>query len=614
VLDVALGWQHSCALLDDATVRCWGRGSKGQLGDGTSEMRSRPAAVIARSGLVRGRSRRPREPVLRGVAQVVAGHDHSCARMKDGTVRCWGDNANGQGGAGPPFSVASPRRVKNLTGVVELASGPYYVCARRQRGGVHCWGANYAGKLAQRNRGKVSTHEQIRLKGLGRVARLALGESRACAVFKDGAVACWPAREFGANGPGHKPKVAVAVSGVTDAVDAVITRKGGCAIRRDGSVTCWGRTRFRGIGRDLAQIAIGRRTQCIRRRNGAMQCRGRRSASLFGVRKVVVGGTHSCAIVEPGRLMCWGATEYGQLGEGSAKVRPNPVRLRGISSAVGLAVGQASCAHLQGGAVRCWGPIGATLGKPRRGRYAAAPVSVDSLRGVVQIAVGGSRLLAALRADGTVLSWDPDRDRGRAPRPLLQLRDVQQVAVGRAHACARRKDGTLWCWGSDEYGVLGRGVPADGKSGTQPPAQVPGLPAVVDVALGEHHSCALGQKGRVRCWGMAEHGRLGNGVTKRHMGSGRPVLVKRLRDVVQLAAPSTGMHTCAVRKDRSVWCWGWNAYGEFGNLKKHRAHGVPVKAKGIHGVQQIATADTTTCGLFAGGQVKCWGGNGCDRR
>jgi alpha-tubulin suppressor-like RCC1 family protein len=191
----------------------------------------------------------------------------------------------------------------------------------------------------------------------------------------------------------------------------------------------------------------------------------------------------------------------------------------------------------------------------------------------------------------------------------LQLRDVQQVAVGRAHACARRKDGTLWCWGSDEYGVLGRGVPADGKSGTQPPAQVPGLPAVVDVALGEHHSCALGQKGRVRCWGMAEHGRLGNGVTKRHMGSGRPVLVKRLRDVVQLAAPSTGMHTCAVRKDRSVWCWGWNAYGEFGNLKKHRAHGVPVKAKGIHGVQQIATADTTTCGLFAGGQVKCWGGN-----
>jgi alpha-tubulin suppressor-like RCC1 family protein len=84
------GFAHTCALLEDRTVRCWGSNLSGQLGDGTTDARLNPVSVLA-SGTA-GAS----PVVLGGVTQIAAGDSHTCALLEDGTVRCWGRNVDGR--------------------------------------------------------------------------------------------------------------------------------------------------------------------------------------------------------------------------------------------------------------------------------------------------------------------------------------------------------------------------------------------------------------------------------------------------------------------------------------------------------------------------------------
>jgi hypothetical protein len=90
---ISTGWEHSCAVLADGTVRCWGANALGQLGDGTTTRRTTPVPV---SGIT-------------GAVAVTAGWwHHSCALLGDGTVRCWGDNQWGQLGNGTTTNSPSP--------------------------------------------------------------------------------------------------------------------------------------------------------------------------------------------------------------------------------------------------------------------------------------------------------------------------------------------------------------------------------------------------------------------------------------------------------------------------------------------------------------------------
>lgn len=144
VVDVGAGWQHACALLDDSTVRCWGRGDQGQIGDGMGELRRRPTPVIAVEGVMRGAAAArgsastPLAP-LRGAVSLGVGQDHACAALHDGTVRCWGKSSSGELGV-MRVSGWSPHTVPGVTGAVENTSGHYYNCARIKDGTVRCWG------------------------------------------------------------------------------------------------------------------------------------------------------------------------------------------------------------------------------------------------------------------------------------------------------------------------------------------------------------------------------------------------------------------------------------------------------------------------------------------
>jgi hypothetical protein len=109
VPQIAAGNRHTCALLSDGTVRCWGRGNDGRLGDGTTAARLNPVQVLA-SGTA------GTDPVvLGGVIQVSAGDFHTCALLSNGTVRCWGNGGQGRLGDGTTSRAVNP--------VVVLSSG-----------------------------------------------------------------------------------------------------------------------------------------------------------------------------------------------------------------------------------------------------------------------------------------------------------------------------------------------------------------------------------------------------------------------------------------------------------------------------------------------------------
>jgi alpha-tubulin suppressor-like RCC1 family protein len=131
---MVLSRTHACVLHRDATVSCWGFGSRGQLGDGKHGANHHLLEPTKVAGLDK-------------VAQVAVGDGFSCARLTDGTVRCWGDNVWGQLGLGDKRRRLEPTAVPGLENVRMVAAGTGHVCALGKDDALWCWGKNLDGQL-----------------------------------------------------------------------------------------------------------------------------------------------------------------------------------------------------------------------------------------------------------------------------------------------------------------------------------------------------------------------------------------------------------------------------------------------------------------------------------
>ena len=327
---VGAGGEYTCIRLPDGTVRCTGRNQFGQHGQGTLD----DSSVL--------------EPVsgITTATRVLTGDEYACALLGNGTVRCWGLGESGQRGDGT-FATFTPGDVPvavgGLTGAVALGAGYGHTCARLADGTMRCWGENREGQLGNGTTANPGTPHPVAVNGITGATAFTTGAYHTCALLGNGALRCWGRNgnaQLG-NGTYTNSSTPVPVSGITTAV--VVSGGGGhtCAVLSNGTVRCWGEN-------DFGQLGNG---------TTAASSTPVQVAGLAGAVNVSAGWRHSCALLADGTVRCWGQNEFGQLGDGTTTSRTTPVPVSGITGATAVTAGwwHHSCALLGDGRVKCWG-------------------------------------------------------------------------------------------------------------------------------------------------------------------------------------------------------------------------------------------------------------------
>lgn len=227
-------------------------------------------------------------------------------------------------------------------------------------------------------------------------------------------------------------------------------------------------------------------------------------------------------------------------------------------------------------------------------------VACSSIVGIQEVHRKGAKATSPDDDAGDELPPD-DGDAGQEPPKTNTHANVLMVVLGREHTCAKKPDGTVSCWGDDEYGQTGGGTVA--ASGSVPsPRAVQGISDAIDISAGDLHTCVVRKSGKVSCWGFNLTGQLGNGETSNIKAA--PVDVKNITNGFAVAAG--GSFTCVLRGSGSVACWGQNGSGQLGKGDNSDS-ATPVAVPGLTGVVSIAAGLSHVCAVKSTGAVVCWG-------
>lgn len=440
---LAAGRSHTCAVRDQA-LYCWGNNFHGQLGLGDTNFHQAVRAVAL--------------PGSGPVTSLAAGESHTCA-ARGNTLYCWGRNDRGQLGAESITRYATPQAI-SLPGegkVSALAIGVEgHTCAIRG-GTLYCWGLNDYGQLGSGDDVTYDLPQEIGMPGRGEISMIAAGLLHTCAIRGD-ALFCWGRNDFGELGQGDTAfhvgpqSVNLAGSGKLSAVSTGWLHT--CAIR-GSALFCWGRNSY-------GQLGLGNQEDFTTPQQVKLPAGGTLSA-------VSAGGMHTCAIRD-GALYCWGLNDYAQLGLGESGNRAMPQLVsswpdRGAEAVTAVSSGYYHTCAIRGGKLYCWGAsiygqlgLGQTL-------ESATPKQVNLPgSGAVQSVSTIADHTCAIRG-GKLYCWGKN-DYGQLGLGNFINRNTPQevrlpgsgavtiVAVGNGHTCAVR-DGALYCWGRNDFGQLG---------------------------------------------------------------------------------------------------------------------------------------------------------------
>lgn len=327
---------------------------------------------------------------------------------------------------------------------------------------------------------------------------------------------------------------------------------------------------------------------------------------------LVAGQEHTCATLA-GQLRCWGAGTEGEIGDGAFADRHASTPLT-LASVTMLAAGSLhGCAYSTTSGFRCWGQ--GTSGQIGDGAMAArgVPTPVNGALVPTWISAGSTHTCAVVA--GSVRCWgsngsgelgDGTTMPRNTPTPTLALAGTAvEVTARGSSTCARLSDGRVQCWGDDRGGQLG--VDLGGTMISMMPLLVGGVSNAEEIVLGSQHACARRNDGVVLCWGNDGIGQLGDGGTGARV---TPAPTAAMPPAVELAA--AGDHTCARAIDGDVYCWGDNFLGQCGvDPLASPTSGTlrsPVRVVGVSGATELTTGDNHTCARTAAGFV-CWGEN-----
>ena len=305
---ICAGSQHSCVILDDDTLKCWGSSMYGQLGYGDTTTKNAPPATPVDLGA--GRTAKA----------VSCGTYHTCAILDDDSLKCWGNHMSGQLGLGDPqysgYQANTPTAVVATylgAGVKSVVAGEYLTCAVLMDGSLKCWGNGGSVPLGYGDSSNRYTPfaDNVNL-GAGLTAKsVSATNGHTCVILNDDTLKCYGNNGYAQLGYGDTTQRTVpdasaidlgsgkTVTTVSVAYDAT------CAVLNDGSLKCFGNN---GQG----QLGIGSYLPPAGNLPATVDLGTGRTATDLSL-----GNHHACAALDDGTIKCWGYNYNGQVGTGS---------------------------------------------------------------------------------------------------------------------------------------------------------------------------------------------------------------------------------------------------------------------------------------------------------
>lgn len=342
---LSAGTGYTCALTVDGTPYCWGANDKGQLGDGTTTDRARPAKVSTS---------------LR-FTTITSGPTHSCALTGDGSAYCWGTNEFGKLGSGTSGTgTMTPTLINGNLKFVSIAAGLNNTCATTNQSQVYCWGqipeTNPFGDFISK------TNLTPQLVSGSMAAVVAGNDGGYCSVDNAGLGYCWGLFYFF---PASGPAVPPIREAASTTVHFTSLRRGSehfCGIDSAGHAWCWGKNAF-------GQVGNGSTTDVLT----PVQVSGNLSFQA-----IAAGNGFSCGLTTVGKMYCWGLNSSGQLGIGNTTNASTP---QPVSTPVTFTNVRAGFDHACGlgadGITYCWGSnVDGQLGVGTVSASSTTPVAV----------------------------------------------------------------------------------------------------------------------------------------------------------------------------------------------------------------------------------------------
>jgi alpha-tubulin suppressor-like RCC1 family protein len=387
VMNMSSGFaaESMCAITFDGRLKCWGYGGSGMLGTGTTVFAGTGANTMGNflmsSNLGTGRS----------VRQVSSSNIHACAVLDNGNLKCWGSNTVGELGQGHVDALGDGSgEMGNYLPLVNLGTGrsavqvsasTAFTCATLDDGSVKCFGQNTNGQLGQgdtTSRGSSPSHMGNSLPavqlGTGRTTRtVTTGSGFACALLDNSQVKCWGYNTEGNLGLGDTSTRGAAANQMGNNLPYVQLGTGlsvqkiaggafhTCALLSNSKVKCWGVN-------SGGKLGIGSTTSM----GGSTSHMGDNLPfAEVGtdrlVKDIFAGYHHTCAILDNNLVKCWGFTSYGQLGYGSSTDHKGDSanEMGNFLPYVNIGTGRtalhmslnsfSTCALLDNYALKCWG-------------------------------------------------------------------------------------------------------------------------------------------------------------------------------------------------------------------------------------------------------------------
>lgn len=536
--------------------------------------------------------------------------DYSCGIKQDGSLWCWGGNGNGQIGNNSTVIQNTPLHIQTSQTWKHVATGRFHTCAVRSDDTLWCWGSNLAGRTGL-NTTTGNTLVPTQISGGGSWKMTSLGHDHSCGIKTDNTLWCWGTNQFGRTGlntTSGNTLVPTQVSGGGSWKSVSLGYQVTCAIKSDDTLNCWGNN---ANGATAMNTTTGN-TIVPTGVNGGGSWKTI-SVSLSN------GSNHSgCAIKSDDTVWCWGSNSYGNLGDGTTTQRIVPTAISGGGSWRLVEAGNMhSCGIKSDNTAWCWGYNSEGQLNDGTTTQRTSPTAVIS-GGSWKALYTGFANTCGIRADNQIYCWGSNTNSIMGFTNTYSLSYPVEIAgggvwkatsVGRGSSCGIKSDDTLWCWGQNTSGQLGDNTTTNRWNVTA----VSGGDTWKSISMGAGYACGIKSDDTAWCWGSNYAGATGQNTTTGTTPVPTQITGGGSWKALEAGDDDIRPHTCGIKSDDTLWCWGSNSDGRTGLNTMAGNTLLPTQVTGGGTWKSLSIAGRQfygfTCAIKSNDTLWCWGDN-----